>query len=109
VAVAQTWKMQTKGLGPVQYRAQKSWDPLREAGADFAIDSHHAEPVKGYAEDVPPLQWHDDSNAADPEVFDALPAYPLLRAEALTDWWNLTGCDLWTVLAVDCGLRSNVY
>jgi hypothetical protein len=71
------------------------------------IDLHPAEPVKGYAEDVPPLRCLDCSNAA--EMFDALPAYPLLRAEALADCWNLTGCDLRTVLAVDCELRLNVY
>jgi hypothetical protein len=109
VAVIQTWKMQAKGLGPAQYRAQQSWNPLREAGADFAIDLHPAEPVKGYAEDAPPLRWHDGSNAAAPGMFDALPVYPLLHAKALADCWNLTGCDLRTVLVVDCRLRSNVY
>jgi hypothetical protein len=62
--------------------------------------------VKGYAEDVPPLRCYD---GAAPGMLDALPAYPLLRAEALADWWNLKGYDLRTVLAVDSGLRSNVY
>jgi hypothetical protein len=65
--------------------------------------------VKEYAEDVPPLRWQDGSNAAAPGVFDALPVYPLLRAEALADCWNLRGCAQRTVLAVDCKLRSNVY
>ena len=109
MAVVQTWRMQAKGLGPAQYRAQQLWTPLLEAVADFAIDLHPAEPVKGYAEDVPPLRCHDGPNAAAPGMSGALPAYPLLRAEALADCWNLTGCDLRTVLAVDCGLRSNVY
>jgi hypothetical protein len=101
--------MLAKGLGPAQYRVQQSRNALREAGADFATDLHLAEPVKEYAEDVPPLRCHDGSNAVAPEMFDALPAYPLLRAEALTDCWNLTGCGPRTVLAVDCRLRSNVY
>lgn len=77
--------MQAKGLGPAQYRVQKPWNPLREAGADFAIDLRPAEPVKGYAEDVPPLQYYGGSNAAPPGMFDVLPAYPLLREEALAD------------------------
>ena len=98
--------MKAKRLAPAQYRAQQSWNPPREVGADSVIDLHPAEPVKGYAEDVPPLRCY---NAVDPGMFDALPAYPLLRAEALADYWNLMGCDLRTVLAVDHGLRSNVY
>lgn len=65
--------------------------------------------MKGYAEDVPPLRWQDGSNAAAPGMFEALLVYPLLRAEALADCWNLRGCVLRTVLVVDCGLRSNVY
>ena len=73
------------------------------------IDLHSAEPVKGYVEDVPPLRCYDGSNAAAPGMLEALPAYPLLREEALADCWNLTGCDLWTVLVVDCELCSNVY
>jgi hypothetical protein len=39
----------------------------------------------------------------------ALPAYRLPHAEAPADCWNPSGCDLWPVPVVDCGLCLNVY
>ncbi len=108
MVATQTWKMWAKHLEPARHRARQSWNPVREAGANFAIDLHPAELVKGYAGDAPPLQCHAGSIAVVPGMIVALHAYHLPRAEALADCWSLSGCDLWTVV-VDCALRSDVY
>lgn len=78
----------------------------RGAGASDAIDLHRVEPVKAYVGDaiLPPL--HGVAVAVIPGTFVALSACLLPLAEALVGCWNPSGCDLWTVLVVDRGLRS---
>lgn len=83
----------------------------RGAGASDAIDSHHVGPVKGYVGDANLPLLHGVVVAVVPGTgtFVALSACLLPLAEALAGCWNPFGCDLWTVLAVECGLRSSVY
>jgi hypothetical protein len=105
-AAVRTWKTEARGLETAQSREHRSSDLPQEAGADFAIDLHPAEPVKGCVGDAYPLQCQGGSDAG---RFVALPAYRLPRVEALADCWIPSGCDLWSVLVVDCGLRLDVY
>ena len=105
-AAVRTWQIQEKGLGLARYRAERPMNLLsRGAGASDAIGLHRVVPVKGYVGDasLPPLH-----GVAVPETFVALSACLLPLAEAQAGCWNPSGCGLWTVLVVDCGLRSGV-